>query len=140
MAGVSINAINMTALLANFKLATPGPVSNETASKESEAVRPSGQDMRPDLVESPDALAPQEQEVSLQDMQENIREINELVSQLSNRVTFSYNKDLSLFVAQILDSSSGEILKEIPPEDLIRLRMALMRLAETQGYIVDQVV
>jgi len=47
---------------------------------------------------------------------------------------------LSLFVAQVLDSGSGEIVKEIPPEDLIKLRMALLRLAQEQGYIVDEVV
>jgi len=151
MAGIyEMNAINVAALLANDGLALPGFAQAKTTRAAPASLQVGGSEVRLESPEDLDAVgalqertSPQEiqEEIQQEDTkQEDVQDTSRLLSRLSSRVSFLYNRDLSLFVAQILDSQSGEILKEIPSEELVKLRLALMNLAQMQGMLVDETV
>lgn len=41
------------------------------------------------------------------------------------RVTVSINTDLNLFVTRVVDASTNKVLRQIPPEDIIRMMKLL---------------
>ena len=52
-----------------------------------------------------------------------------------SHLSFAVDDDTGSTVINIVDSSSGEVLKQIPPEDLLKLRK---RMGEIQGLLLDR--
>lgn len=69
-------------------------------------------------------------------------EVNEAVGKLNNalgayseRVSFKYHEKTNRLIVRVIDSQTNEVVREIPPKDLIKL---LEHLQEYMGMLVDE--
>lgn len=63
-----------------------------------------------------------------------VESVNNLAQSLKRKLEFSINDSTGHTVIKIVDSESGDVIRQIPPEEMIRLAE---RLREVQGLIVD---
>ena len=54
-----------------------------------------------------------------EDMQEMIKELNELMSRINCNLEFSYHKEVNVMSVKMIDKSTHEVIKELPPEEMI---------------------
>ena len=62
---------------------------------------------------------------SQQKMDENTvsfmtKELNELMSKMNCDLEFQYHKEVNMMSVKMLDKKTQEVLKEVPPEDMIK--------------------
>ncbi|MDD7056748.1 MAG: flagellar protein FlaG [Selenomonadaceae bacterium] len=48
------------------------------------------------------------------------KELNELMARINCNLQFKYHKELDTMSVKMVDKESGKVLKEVPPEDLIK--------------------
>jgi len=80
-----------------------------------------------------------------QNIEQNLAEIKADSQQLEKmsemvdgrKLQFNVNKELGTVVVKIVDSSTNQVLKEIPSEDMQRLKL---RLRKAIGNLFDQVI
>lgn len=61
--------------------------------------------------------------------------LNHLIGALDSRVSFEVNEKLSRMIIQVVDNESGEVVRQIPGEVMLRL---LERMVEMIGLMVDK--
>lgn len=64
-----------------------------------------------------------------------VREINEAVKSIGSGLRFQVDEESKQVIIKIVDESTGEVLKQIPPEVSLRLAQALGKVA---GLLVDK--
>ena len=52
-----------------------------------------------------------------------------------NHLSFAVDDDTGTTVINIIDSENGDVIRQIPPEDLLKLRK---KMGEIQGLILDR--
>ena len=52
------------------------------------------------------------------------KELNELMSKINCDLEFSYHKEVNMMSVKMIDKKTQEVLKEIPPESMIKHMMA----------------
>ena len=52
------------------------------------------------------------------------KELNELMSKINCDLEFSYHKEVNLMSVKMIDKNTQEVLKEMPPESMIKHMMA----------------
>ena len=80
-----------------------------------------------------------------QNIEQNLAEIKEDSQQLQKmyemvdgrKLQFSVNKELGAVVVRVVDSNTNQVLKEIPSEDIQKLKL---RLRKAMGNLFDQKV
>ncbi|MBP5519474.1 MAG: flagellar protein FlaG [Treponema sp.] len=80
-----------------------------------------------------------------QNIEENIAEIkadSQALQRMSemvggNKLLFSVNKELGSVVVSIVDSSTNQVIKQIPSEDIQKLKL---RLRKAIGSLFDEVI
>ncbi len=80
-----------------------------------------------------------------QNIEENIAEIkadSQALQRMSemvggNKLLFSVNKELDSVVVSIVDSSTNQVIKQIPSEDIQKLKL---RLRKAIGSLFDEVI
>lgn len=55
--------------------------------------------------------------------------INKLLAQANSRLSIKVDKETAKVIYQILDSETGEILRQVPPEELLRLAAHMAKLS-----------
>ena len=70
-------------------------------------------------------------------LQEALDSINAKFESMDHSIRFSINKDLKDVVIEIVDRDTGDIIRQIPPEGLIKLRTHLNEMA---GVILHDTV
>ncbi len=63
-----------------------------------------------------------------------VQEINQVLEVLNREVRFSYNTTIRGFVVKVIDVKTGQVIREIPPKDVINLQK---KLIEFVGMIFD---
>ena len=66
---------------------------------------------------------------------QELQKMSEMVA--GNKLQFSINKELGSVVVSIVDSSTNQVVKQIPSEDMQKLKL---RLRKAIGNIFDEVV
>lgn len=70
---------------------------------------------------------------------ENVEQIvdtlNSAARSVNQRVAFSYNEGTKRVIMKVVDSDTNEIVREIPPKEMIRF---LEKMHELIGMIVDE--
>ena len=69
-----------------------------------------------------------------EELDEAIRVLNDSFSRALTRIVVSKDEQLNRFVVKIADKSSGEIIREIPPERLLNFAK---HLQELKGILFD---
>ncbi|SDJ35143.1 flagellar protein FlaG [Billgrantia gudaonensis] len=66
------------------------------------------------------------------DLVEPVQRVNEVLRQYG--VSFEINQESSRVITRIVDQESGEVLRQIPPEEVLAISE---RLEEFQGRLID---
>ena len=75
---------------------------------------------------------------NLAEIQSDAKELERLSDMVMGRkLLFNVNEDSGQVVVKVVDSSTKEVIREIPSEDLQKLRA---RLKQTNGILFDEVI
>lgn len=74
-------------------------------------------------------------EISKQQTEQYLKEILHITSIFDRELRFSVNKELNQVVVKVIDSHTDKVIKEIPPEDIIKLHS---RMKEVIGLLFDK--
>lgn len=75
--------------------------------------------------------------VSAQDIKNLVKKLNDSISTLNDSVKFSYSEDAKALVVKVVDSKTGQVIRQIPPEELIKLEA---NLSQSIGIIFNKEV
>lgn len=71
-----------------------------------------------------------------QSLSQTIQEINSRIAETKQPfVRFTLDSDLGSVVVKVVDPNTDEIIRQIPPEEILSLRK---RLAEMRGILIDK--
>jgi flagellar protein FlaG len=68
-------------------------------------------------------------------MKEIVKELNDAVGALNSRLSFYLDSETKKVVVKIVDSETGETVRQIPPEDALKLSQ---RMNEIVGVLLDK--
>lgn len=74
---------------------------------------------------------------SAEEVRQDVQAINEQLAILNQSLQFSVEAESRDVVVKIVDKESGEVIKQIPPEEIVNLRK---RLREMSSLFVEKVV
>ncbi len=77
----------------------------------------------------------QEQPINVSDVQEAVDEINKALHYMNERLEFSVHEETNRIIVRVLDRETEEVLREIPPEQILDL---VAKLQELVGLLVDK--
>ena len=76
-------------------------------------------------------------EAGAQPVHAALAEINQTMQMASIGVRFEFDKDAHTMVTKVVDARSGELIRQMPTEEVLRVSKALGKL---QGLLVHEVV
>jgi len=118
-----------TAVLQRLSMEEARPV-KPVSKSEGSSTRKLGQDKK----EAARELDKTSSLMSSEKLQELTNEIQEYVKDLSISLKFELNDKTGDTVIQVVSQESGEVIRQIPPEDLLKLREKLLEL---QGALFE---
>ncbi|MBO8130487.1 MAG: flagellar protein FlaG [Candidatus Marinimicrobia bacterium] len=71
------------------------------------------------------------------DMGEIVAQLNEVIKVFNTKITFSYDPRIERSVIVVTDSTTGEVIRKIPPEEMILL---ISKLREIAGLLYNKKV
>ncbi len=83
------------------------------------------------------SLPLKEEEERGQSFEQVLEEANQEFENLNYAIRFQIDDQSSEVVVKVVDKDSGEVIKQIPPEELVRMRE---RFDEIAGHLVEEVV
>jgi len=75
--------------------------------------------------------------ISKDDIKSLVEKLNSSISTLNDSVKFSYSEDAKALVVKVIDSKTGQVIRQIPPEELIKLEASL---SQSIGIIFNREV
>ncbi|HOW83483.1 MAG TPA: flagellar protein FlaG [Spirochaetota bacterium] len=66
---------------------------------------------------------------------ESLDRLNAAMSDFNERISFSYHEKTNRIIVKVIDSHTNEVVREIPPKDMIKL---LEHLKDSMGILVDE--
>ncbi len=103
------------------------------------AAKNSGQVTKPDVAKSPvnggEVLPPKGKEQPVQvvdtaEISEAVTEINDIIRNIQRDLSFNVDQDSGRTVISVIDSESGELIRQIPSEDLLAIATHLRDFQE----------
>lgn len=94
---------------------------------------PVSQPIAPNAAQVAQSLAQSMEEVKA-DIQE-LQKLSDIVA--GNKLQFNVNKELNAVVVSVIDSSTNQVVKQIPSEDMIKLKL---RIRNAIGSVFDKVI
>mgnify|MGYP001549760066 CR=1 FL=1 len=64
-----------------------------------------------------------------------VHELEQTASFLNKKLKFSINNELNEVVVKVVDAETDKVIKELPPEELLRISM---RIREAVGLLIDE--
>ncbi len=68
-------------------------------------------------------------------LDEVIEELNKNFEMFNTRMSFSYDEESKITVIKILNQHTGEVIKQIPPEDMLN---SLEKISALVGLVIDK--
>ena len=84
-----------------------------------ESLQDNQQDEEMGVQETVEANAQKKEEPNEEDMQQMMKELNELMSRINCNLEFSYHKEVNVMSVKMIDKETQEVIKELPPEEMI---------------------
>jgi len=84
-----------------------------------EQEQPGVQDVVRAQAEAKDAKDEDKQPLDEEDMSQMMKELNELMDRINCNLQFKYHKEVNLFSVKMIDKNTNEVIKEMPPEEMI---------------------
>ncbi len=111
------------------------PVRVENAGMESEAIARTSINRESDTTEPRKTL--QKGKRSADEIRKDLDVINAQLKIRNRSIQFSIDESSHDIVVRVVDKESGELIRQVPPESLLRLRE---QMAEISGLIVEEKV
>jgi len=70
-----------------------------------------------------------------EEIKKGIEEINNQLAMMNRSIQFSVDESSRDIVVRVVDKESGEVIKELPPESILKLRE---RMAQLSGLMVEE--
>lgn len=74
---------------------------------------------------------------SAEELKKDLEAINNQLKSMNRSIQFSIDESTHDIVVQVVDKENGEVIRELPPESVIRLRE---HMAEISGLLVEEEV
>ncbi|HOO72135.1 MAG TPA: flagellar protein FlaG [Spirochaetota bacterium] len=84
---------------------------------------------------NPDVTVSQSRDLTKSEIYEAVEKLNSAMSDFRERISFSYHEKTNRIIVKVIDSATNEVVREIPPKDLIKL---LEHIKEYMGMFVDE--
>ena len=84
---------------------------------------------------NPDVTVSQSRDLTRSEINEAVEKLNGAMSEFRERISFSYHEKTNRIIVKVIDSATNEVVREIPPKDLIKL---LEHIKEYMGMFVDE--
>lgn len=113
-----------------------GTKTQATSQKNTDEIRDISQQTKPPITEDRESV----EDTRKPDRQEVAQELDRLNKQLEfmNRsIRFSIDEHSKEIVVKIVDKTNGEVITQLPPEDILKLKE---RLEEMAGLLVEKTV
>lgn len=81
------------------------------------------------------SLDPSRKQATEQDVQKAVQQANIEFAGMNQKIGFGYEKRLGQIYVQVLDKTTGEVVKEVPPKEFIEHQAAMKEL---MGLLVDR--
>ena len=112
--------------------ATPHPSFPATAGTRPAAGQPASATTAPPPASTPDsATAP----VDMQEIRAALAEVQQTLAPVARNLLFSLDEDSGKTIITVVDSSTDEVIRQIPSEELVAISKALGKL---QGLLIKQ--
>lgn len=101
----------------------------------------------PEIQESGIKIDPAQQEQSKESKAEDLKgSLESLMDEFNNRVfrqrdtrlQFKIDSDTGSVIVQVVDKDNEQVLRSIPPEEVIALRKRLMEMVDLKGALLDK--
>jgi flagellar protein FlaG len=69
-----------------------------------------------------------ESPTSMEALQESVEEVEQALKASNNRIAIRIDKDTETPVVQFIDRESGEVVRQMPPEDMLKLRASFKEM------------
>ncbi|MCR5188983.1 MAG: flagellar protein FlaG [Treponema sp.] len=77
-------------------------------------------------------------EQSMAEIKANVQELQKMSEMVAgNKLQFSVNKELNDVVISIVDTATNQVVKQIPSEDMLKLKL---RMRKAIGSVFDEVI
>lgn len=100
-------------------------------------VRNSGKKQIEDKVNMQQNNLQMDSEKLKEEVRDKVEEMNNIVDLLDRDITFKLHEKTKQLMVQIIDVKTQEVIKEMPPEELLDL---IARIEEMVGLIIDEKV
>jgi len=77
----------------------------------------------------------EETSTAVEEINREVEQINDQLSALNRSIRFSVDDSTHDIVVRVVDKESGEVIKELPPENILKLRE---RMKELSGLMVEE--
>lgn len=75
--------------------------------------------------------------VDSNNLQKHTEQLNQVLAAFSRDIRFSVDDETDKTVVKVVDSNTGEVIRQIPPESMLKL---MHRIEKTLGLILDEKV
>ena len=97
---------------------------------------------RPEIQQTPRAgpvrAVERSNPVSLGDLEGAVKEISESLELVQNKIALKFDKETDQGVMQIIDRETGKVIRQVPPEELLKIQEAFRDLV--RGLLLDEAV
>jgi flagellar protein FlaG len=76
---------------------------------------------RKDVAAAGNSLPQQEDSTKAENVEEAVSQVNEYVQNLSRDLQFTVDQDSGRTIIKVLDSETHEVIRQIPPEELLQI-------------------
>lgn len=78
---------------------------------------------------------PRQQAVDTKQLEAAVKQVQDVTQTLANELRFNIDKDTDKTVVKIVDSATGELIRQIPSEEMLAIAKALDHI---QGLLIKQ--
>jgi flagellar protein FlaG len=84
--------------------------------------------------------APEKQaaEPTAAQLQNAVDHINEAMRQSNSNVEFTIDKDTKQTIIKVIESSTGDVIRQYPSEEVLAIARAIDRMQQQQGLLIKQ--
>nr|WP_067287935.1 flagellar protein FlaG [Marinobacterium profundum] len=83
------------------------------------------------------AVATENAQLTVQEVSETVEALNSVMQQMERGISFHVDDQSGRQVIQVIDRDSGDVLKQMPSEDLLKL---ISHMQEMQSILFDETV
>lgn len=83
------------------------------------------------------AVATENTQLTVQEVSETVEALNSVMQQMERGISFQVDDQSGRQVIQVIDRDSGDVIKQMPSEDLLKL---INHMQEMQNILFDEVV